>query len=191
MKKLCIALAACATLGTSFVACANEHSVSLGYAQSKFQAFTLKGLNFKYRNEWDSSLSVITSLTALGHTSPSELAYEEKTTTMSAVNAKFTYISLAVGPAYRINNFVSIYSLIGYNRSSVRFEGQSLNIPTEKIKNFKNDEHSHSMMYGAGIQINPLDNITVDLGYEGTKVKSTKDKKDAVNGFNIGVGVRF
>jgi putative virulence related protein PagC len=45
-------------------------------------------------------------------------------------------------------------------------------------------------MYGAGVQINPWNNLTIDVGYEGSRVKDGGTDY-AVNGFNVGVGYRF
>ena len=46
-----------------------------------------------------------------------------------------------------------------------------------------------SFAYGAGIIINPRDYLTVNLGYEGTRINMADDHR--INGFNIGVGYRF
>jgi putative virulence related protein PagC len=45
-------------------------------------------------------------------------------------------------------------------------------------------------MYGAGVQINPLPNFVIDVGYEGSKLNGNFNDL-SVNGFNIGVGYRF
>lgn len=49
---------------------------------------------------------------------------------------------------------------------------------------------STSLVYGAGVQINPLDNFVIDVGYKGSKLDDG-GKDHTVNGFNIGVGYRF
>lgn len=43
--------------------------------------------------------------------------------------------------------------------------------------------------YGAGIVINPIKNVSVNLGYEGTKIDM--NGSHSINGFNLGVGYRF
>ncbi|MDY6461988.1 Ail/Lom family outer membrane beta-barrel protein [Acinetobacter faecalis] len=40
--------------------------------------------------------------------------------------------------------------------------------------------------YGVGLTVNPIQNIAINVGYEGTNVDSTR-----FNGFNVGVGYRF
>ena len=79
MKKIFLALIACATLGTNINAMADSnHTVSMGYAQSKIEdGFTLKGVNVKYRYEWDSPVSVITSFTYMGATNAEETRYAD------------------------------------------------------------------------------------------------------------------
>ncbi|WP_435526336.1 Ail/Lom family outer membrane beta-barrel protein [Escherichia coli] len=48
---------------------------------------------------------------------------------------------------------------------------------------------STSFAYAAGVMINPTSNITINVGYEGTRAKLGDNY--SMNGFNIGVGYRF
>lgn len=45
-------------------------------------------------------------------------------------------------------------------------------------------------MYGVGFQVNPMENLAVDIGYEGSSLDAG-GKNRSINGFNIGVGYRF
>lgn len=45
-------------------------------------------------------------------------------------------------------------------------------------------------MYGAGVQINPIENVAIDIGYEGSSIDDG-NKSHTINGFNIAVGYRF
>ncbi|ECI2922651.1 outer membrane beta-barrel protein, partial [Salmonella enterica subsp. enterica serovar Enteritidis] len=47
-------------------------------------------------------------------------------------------------------------------------------------------ERRTGFAWGAGVQFNPVENVVIDLGYEGSKVGAAK-----LNGVNVGVGYRF
>lgn len=108
MKKIaCLsAVAACVLAVTAGSAFAGQSTVSGGYAQSDYQGVANKssGFNLKYRYEWsDSQLGYITSFT---HTEKSGFGDE-------AVYNKAQYNAITGGPAYRINDWASIYGLVG------------------------------------------------------------------------------
>lgn len=185
MKKLCLALLACTTLGTTFNTLADSnHTVSLGYAQSKIETGpTLKGVNAKYRYEWDSPISIITSLT---YTARGVDGIYDDDGSIGKSKLDFKYWSFSAGPAYRFNEFISIYSLLGYNANSVKLNDISNSHDSLTYK-------GRSFMYGAGILINPMDKLSLELGYEGSSLKYDEfsHKRLAINGFNVGVGYRF
>lgn len=79
-----------------------------------------------------------------------------------------------MGPSYRVNEFVSLYGLAGTAHGKIKASGTD----------FK--ESATGFAYGAGVQIAPAANWTVDIGYEGSGIKEAK-----LNGFNIGLGYRF
>ncbi|MGL7934570.1 MULTISPECIES: Ail/Lom family outer membrane beta-barrel protein, partial [unclassified Salmonella] len=51
---------------------------------------------------------------------------------------------------------------------------------------FTGSERRTGFAWGAGVQFNPVENVVIDLGYEGSKVGAAK-----LNGVNVGVGYRF
>ncbi|MEJ1267542.1 Ail/Lom family outer membrane beta-barrel protein [Pantoea ananatis] len=51
-------------------------------------------------------------------------------------------------------------------------------------------ETTNALAYGAGIIINPVDYLSVTLGYEGSRTRVEGEQR-AVNGVNLGVGYRF
>ncbi len=193
MKKLLLSLAACATLGISMNASASDHTVTLGYAQSKLPVnslgnVTLKGANLKYRYEWDSPVSVITSFTYVG----ANLSFDGQKKNGRKISAydKYKNMSIAVGPAYRFNEFVSIYGLAGIN--VLKYNGgykESYNNTLLNDSSLKS--RTTSFLYGVGLQINPMANVTLDLGYEGTRKSIDDGSKLKLDGFNVGVGYRF
>ena len=188
-SKMTMMVLLCGGLLAGNNALADHHTVSVGYAQSKIEDFkNIRGVNVQYRYEWDSPLSVIGSFSYMkGDDSYSEQnnysgnveRYNEK------VDAK--YYSLMAGPAYRINDYVSFYGLIGVARTRVK---DKATYQSQYVKySGSYSESKASFAYGAGVVVNPISNLSVSVGYEGTRVKYNDDF--AINGFNIAVGYRF
>lgn len=190
MKVLFMASVLTACLGMSTQVLANDQTVSLGYAHSDINmegTKNLNGVNVKYRYDWGSPLSVISSFTYL-------TSDTKKTAEMGGIinmSLDIKYYSLSAGPAYRLNSWLSVYGLLGlnYNKSNAIATWENKvsgnNYPDQYIKSTK----TH-FVYGAGVQINPIDNVAIDIGYEGSSV-DVDNKKYTTNGFNIGVGYRF
>ncbi|WP_380181004.1 Ail/Lom family outer membrane beta-barrel protein [Kalamiella sp. sgz302252] len=176
----------CSGLFASTGVLADNHTVSVGYAQSKVEDFkNIRGVNVQYRYEWDSPVSVIGSFSYMkGDDSYSEqveafddvIGYKGKT--------EVKYYSLMAGPAYRINDYFSLYALAGMAHTKVEDKTTYLSYYTEEYSASKT-----SFAWGAGIAINPTDSLAINIGYEGTRVSFNDDV--AINGFNIGLGYRF
>ena len=79
--------------------------------------------------------------------------------------------------------------LRGEARTKADADVKWLNAGTNDIMRGSESYKSTSFAYGAGIIINPLENLTVNVGYEGTT--ADLDDNYSINGFNIGVGYRF
>lgn len=90
------------------------------------------------------------------------------------------YYSLLAGPAYRINDYVNLYVLAGFAHTKAEAEIISL---------AKYQGNTTSLAYGAGVAINPVENISVNIDYEGTR--TNHNGNISINGLNIGVGYRF
>jgi putatice virulence related protein PagC len=189
MKNFCLALAACVTLGTACNTMADSnHTVSMGYANSKVQdAYHIKGVNIKYRYEWDSPLSVISSLTYMGQ----GIQFTERNEQYKKIaDERFRYYSLAAGPAFRFNDFISIYSVAGVNFNDVTYDTRTIVHANNKtVYRKQSSEKKTSFMYGAGIQFNPRHDISLDVGYEGSSIRT--NKRYGIDGFNVGIGYRF
>lgn len=190
MKALWITSALVTALGFSTLAQAEQHTVSVGYAQSKVQNLhNINGVNLKYRYEWDSPVSVIGSFTYMsGKDDYSYLLVRD----IINNEAKIKYYSLSVGPAYRFNEFISAYGLLGFNRNKVDYSSQWYNYQGSYVLagSQSGNENKTSLMYGAGVQINPIENVAVDIGYEGSRLNIAGQSHD-INGFNIAIGYRF
>ncbi|VEA67772.1 Attachment invasion locus protein precursor [Serratia plymuthica] len=191
MKKLVIASMVISTLGLSVAAHAGQSTLSVGYAQSKVQNFkNINGVNLKYRYEWDSPISVISSFTYMsGDQSESYYAYRDRIDN----HAEVKYYSLSVGPAYRINPYISVYGLLGLNYNKVDYKSSWHNYAYntyEYMGEESGNQKKTSLMYGVGFQVNPMENLAIDVGYEGSRL-DVDGRNLSINGFNIGVGYRF
>lgn len=191
MKNACLFSLMLLTLGINTHTHAAQHTFSFGYAQSKVQDFKdIRGVNLKYRYEWDAPVSLIGSLTYMSGSGE----YQPFTDSMDRFDAqaKVKYYSLAAGPAWRINSWISLYGLLGVNYNKVDYREEWYNYEGRYVYmgETRLNENKAGLMYGAGIQINPLDNLAVDIGYEGSRLK-VADKNMTINGFNVNFGYRF
>ncbi|MCP1437313.1 putative virulence related protein PagC [Erwinia persicina] len=187
MKVKITALAlVCSGLLVSTGVLADSHTLSVGYAQSKVEDFkNIRGVNVQYRYEWDSPVSIIGSFSYMkGDDSYSERV--EAFDDISGYDGKtdVKYYSFMAGPAWRINDYVSLYALAGMAHTKVEDKTTYLSAYSEEDNASKT-----SFAYGAGVAINPTDYLSVNIGYEGTRVKFNDNV--AINGFNIGLGYRF
>ena len=169
---------------------ADTQTVSLGWAHSKMSSLdSLNGVNLKYRYETDSPLSLIGSFTWLSG-DQKFVSYANRDRVENKAEVK-SY-SLMAGPAWRVNEYISFYGLLGLNyvKADVRshwfnWEGQFVE------RGYLTENHKKTAFaYGAGIQLNPLENVAVDIGYEGSTFEMA-GKDYHLNGFNIAVGYRF
>ncbi|HEY4468768.1 MAG TPA: Ail/Lom family outer membrane beta-barrel protein [Klebsiella sp.] len=191
MKTLLMTSVLVATLGLSLLAQADQQTVTLGYAQSKVQGLNnINGVNLKYRYEWDSPVSIIGSFTYMsGKDDYSYLLVKD----IIDNKVDIKYYSLSVGPAYRFNEFISVYGLLGVNRNKVDYRSSWTNYESGSYRYMGTETgkiNKTSLMYGVGLQINPMKNMTVDIGYEGSSLDEGGKSYD-INGFNIGIGYRF
>ncbi|PWW10271.1 outer membrane protein OmpX [Mangrovibacter plantisponsor] len=169
MKKIaCLSALACVLAVSAGSAFAGTSTVTGGYAQSDMQGAANKagGFNLKYRYEFDNSpLGVIGSFT-----------YTEKNRSEDSVYHKGQYYGITAGPAYRINDWASIYGVIGLGYGKF----QQTNYPE------KGDMSDYGFSYGAGLQFNPIENVALDFSYEQSRIRSVD-----VGTWIAGVGYRF
>ena len=170
MKKIACLSALAAVLAVSAgTAVAATSTVTGGYAQSDMQGVMNKtnGFNLKYRYEQDNSpLGVIGSFT-----------YTEKDRTDSFGDYNKTqYYGITAGPAYRLNDWASIYGVVGVGYG--KFQDNSY--PN------KSDMSDYGFSYGAGLQFNPIENVALDFSYEQSRIRNVD-----VGTLIAGVGYRF
>ncbi|HFF6622679.1 TPA: outer membrane protein OmpX, partial [Klebsiella pneumoniae] len=139
LSALAVVLAA--SVGTT--AFAATSTVTGGYAQSDMQGKANKagGFNLKYRYEQDNNpLGVIGSFT-----------YTEKDNNSNGTYNKGQYYGITAGPAYRLNDWASIYGVVGVGYGKF----QNNNYP------HKSDMSDYGFSYGAGLQFNPIENVAL------------------------------
>ncbi|MBL5901087.1 Ail/Lom family outer membrane beta-barrel protein [Lelliottia amnigena] len=187
MKHISLAVFVAASL-VSGAALADNHTVSLGYAQSKVENFkNIRGVNAQYRYEWDSPLSVMGSFTYMSGDEDQNY-FVDSDSVKNHIDVK--YYSLMAGPAYRINEYVSLYALGGVARTKADGDTKWVNAGDGYTQKDSISEKSTSFAYGAGVQFNPTADLAINVGYEGTNADLQGDSY-SINGWNLGVGYRF
>ena len=172
MKKIaCLSALAAVLAFTAGTSVAATSTVTGGYAQSDAQGQMNKmgGFNLKYRYEEDNSpLGVIGSFT-----------YTEKDRTENGSYNKGQYYGITAGPAYRLNDWASIYGVVGVGYGKFQqTENEGLN------RTASNSDYGFS--YGAGLQFNPIQDVALDFSYEQSRIRNVD-----VGTWIAGVGYRF
>ncbi len=171
MKKIaCLSALAC-VLAVSVGSAMARSTVTGGYAQSDFQGVANKanGFNLKYRYENGSDpLGWIGSFT-----------YTEKDRNNGGLYNKGQYYGFTGGPAYRFNDWASIYGVVGIGYGKFQQNNQS-------VRSNRYDTSDVGFSYGAGLQFNPYENVAIDVGYEQSRIRSVD-----VGTWIAGVGYSF
>ena len=92
-----------------------------------------------------------------------------------------------MGPAYRFNNSVSVYLTTGI--SQIKIKGKDFVIGNNDPE-YSRDSKTE-IAYGAGFLINPTENLSLNIGYEGTSWKHADEKRLKLDGWNASFGYRF
>ncbi|WP_455427491.1 outer membrane protein OmpX [Dryocola sp. LX212] len=166
MKKIaCLSALAC-VLAVSVGTASATSTVTGGYAQSDMQGFMNKanGFNLKYRYENDTPLGYIGSFT-----------YTAKNRTEDGVYNKGQYYGITAGPAYRLNDWASIYGVVGVGYGKFQTTGAT-----------DTNTSDYGFSYGAGMQFNPIENVALDVSYEQSRIRNVD-----VGTWIAGVGYRF
>lgn len=186
MKQFSTSFLIIGCLISSSTALADNHTVSVGYAQSKIEhAYNIRGVNLQYRYENEFPVGILVSATYMTG-DEDETIIEGNEHVYDNLDTKL--FSIQTGPVYRINPLASIYGTVGIShiKHKETFENEWVREETtDKKTNFA---------YGAGVIINPISNLSVNAGYEGTRLTVFDEgdhKHSRINGFNIGVGYRF
>lgn len=171
MKKIaCLSALAC-VLAVSAGSAMAQSTVTGGYAQSDYQGVANKanGFNLKYRyKDGSNPLGWIASFT-----------YTEKDHHGGGnVYDKGQYYGVTGGPAYRLNDWASIYGVVGIGYGKYQ--------QNSTVVRDKSDTSDVGFSYGAGLQFNPVENFAVDVGYEQSRIRNVD-----VGTWIAGVGYSF
>ncbi|STC85487.1 Attachment invasion locus protein precursor [Edwardsiella hoshinae] len=79
---------------------------------------------------------------------------------------------------------------INVNKTTVFASWREVSLGSAQEGSLQDSRSKGGVMYGAGVQINPLANWSVDIGYEGSRA-DLGGSKHSINGFNLGIGYRF
>ncbi|NIF20713.1 outer membrane protein OmpX [Candidatus Pantoea multigeneris] len=170
MKKIaCLSALAC-VLAVSAGSAMAQSTVSVGYAQSDFQGVANKanGVNLKYR--WEDGTDPLGWI--------GSFTYTTKNNTIDGYYNKANFYSLSGGPALRLNDWASIYGVVGVGYGTRKFNS---NVPRNDNQNDR-----WGFVYGAGLQFNPIQDIAIDAGYEQSRLKNTD-----IGTWIVGVGYSF
>jgi putative virulence related protein PagC len=200
IKMIVTALVITGSVLLSPVVMAQQQTVSMGYAYARLNDIAglnginvqYQGINLQYRYEWDSPLSIIGSFSYMK--GDKSVAYHDAWGDAYKISADAKYYSLLAGPAYRLNDYLSLYGLLGVAYSKINGSYQWRNSvgadEPDGHLNIHASRHTASLAYAAGVAINPINNLSINLGYEGASVDFYGSKK-SLNGFNVGIGWRF
>ncbi|ECO0902164.1 outer membrane beta-barrel protein [Salmonella enterica subsp. enterica serovar Newport] len=173
MNKITVAVLACLAVGSIGVANASQ-TVSLGYAQTQVNithSNQMPGFNVKYHWEDDNSgAGVIGSF-----------AYTQKNASNDYESGKLTYYSVTAGPSYRFNDYVNIYALLGVAYGKIEVDNAYIS----------GWESSTAFAYGAGVQVNPVENVAIDASYVYTQFSDDYNNSVGAGTWMLGVGYRF
>lgn len=153
-----------------------------------------KGLNVKYRYEFDDRWGVIGSFTWARSKTSAYIQLDDpdsNTFANASGSAKGNYFSIMAGPSLRANDYFSTYVMAGATFARVKYSGNlSYDLSAYGLgsgSESASDSHNKSSFaYSAGIQLNPIKNIAIDLAYEGSGSGDWK-----TNGFIMGIGYKF
>jgi len=165
MKKIIISVAVASLFAGS--AFAGTHTITGGYAQTRFSDVDLNGVNFKYGYQFDGSpFGIMASISGTG-----------KDTTISGVDVKAEYFAASAGVSYNVVDNVKLYATLGGARAEAKASYGSY---------WAKDTDS-TAVYGVGVQVTPVSGFTIDAGFE----HANFDEFGDANTFNVGAGWRF
>ena len=199
MRKLCAVILSAVVwqVAAATPASAAEHqsTLSAGYLHASTNvpgSDDLNGINVKYRYEFTDALGLITSFSYANAEDEQKTRYSD--TRWHEDSVRNRWFSVMAGPSVRVNEWFSAYAMAGvaYSRVST-FSGDYLRVTDNKGKTHdvltESDDgrqSNTSLAWGAGVQFNPTESVTIDLAYEGSGSGDWR-----TDGFIVGVGYKF
>ncbi|MBG6015350.1 Ail/Lom family outer membrane beta-barrel protein [Proteus mirabilis] len=160
----------------------DKTTISAGYAQIKIagQSGIMRGGNLSIRQELNQQLGLMAIATYAQNEYNLNKPIKQL---LKDVDAR--YYSVMAGPTLRLNDYISIYGVAGM--AQIEFKGlDTRQIPESILK-------KHAFSWGTGVTINPIDMLSVSVGYENSRYKMNKlsDNKLIIDGFIANIGYSF
>ncbi|EFN9120992.1 Ail/Lom family protein [Escherichia coli] len=183
MRKLCAVILSAVVwqVAAATPASAAEHqsTLSAGYLHASTNvpgSDDLNGINVKYRYEFMDALGLITSFSYANAEDEQKTRYSD--TRWHEDSVRNRWFSVMAGVAYsRVSTFSGDYLRVTDNKGKTH----------DVLTGSDDGRHSNtSLAWGAGVQFNPTESVTIDLAYEGSG--SGDWRSDA---FIVGIGYRF
>ncbi|VUC87486.1 Ail/OmpX-like protein [Salmonella sp. NCTC 11881] len=172
MKQVLIAVLIVSVTGGLAQAAGVKNTVSLGYAYTDLGGAlsgNARGLNLKYNAEdLNSGFGGMGSFT---FTTADIQSYS------GGKAGDMDYSSFLVGPSYRFNEYLNAYVMAGLGHGHIDDKRD-------------NSGKKTGFAYGAGVQINPVENIAINASYEYSRF-SAYDSKVNAGTWVLGVGYSF
>ncbi|MBE7930393.1 Ail/Lom family outer membrane beta-barrel protein [Escherichia coli] len=182
-------------LGGMAMASGPQTTLSAGWLHARTQVSesdNLNGINVKYRYEFTDSVGLVSSFSYANVQHIKNQRHDADRWHEDSLRHRG--FSVMAGPSLRMTEWFSAYVLAGvsYARES-SFAGDYVTLMSDEGKkqdhltDSASGHRSHtSLAYGMGIQINPAENIAIDMAYE------TAGRGDwRTDAFIVGIGYRF
>lgn len=185
-------------------AAAGDSTLSAGYAGIQTGKYLdgissrhrlAEGVNIKYRYDMDDVWGLIGSVSYARHHDYQSLVggTDYADFSVDRANIRLEYLSLQAGPVYRFNEFFSGYLMTGL--TTTKYEGSGRvdafyhpDGASEREASWyeRDSERKTNIAYSAGLQFNPMEELAIDVSFEGSGFNSWK-----TSGINVGIGYRF
>jgi putative virulence related protein PagC len=166
----------------------NRTSVYLGYQHGELKDFgALDGANLKLHYETEYPLGIMASVSAMKNSWGKGLFKRGKDKTAAdkeAPHRSAEYYSAMAGPTFRLNDSVSLYALTGLAHTKVKLPSKG------EVQTGDSVNASNKFAYGFGMIANVTDNLSLTVGYEGSKAMFD-EKAHSINGILVSAGYRF
>ncbi|WP_339056872.1 Ail/Lom family outer membrane beta-barrel protein [Candidatus Regiella endosymbiont of Tuberolachnus salignus] len=202
MKKI-IGLSVLAGLSANAFAEAGQSTLSVGYAHSDLKYSDsrkaddtntvnvearerhVSGFNVKYRYEFTDQWGAITSFTHAQTSGTPGISLNGEAIKDASASYKLQYNSLMIGSTYRVNDWVSLYGMVGASNGRVHLHADK-NVPGVQDSARRHSENKYAVAWSAGLQVNPLEQLAVDLSFEQSNPGEMK-----ANTVVLGLGYTF
>jgi opacity protein-like surface antigen len=187
MKRsaIALALAVATSFGAVQSASAGDNtrfSLAVGPAWTNtdlLEGDALSGFSLQYKFEWRGSrVGLVGSIMHTGHSG----GYTVEELPGITVDADMEYNSFAIGPSYRINKYVSLYSQFGVAEGRVEVDRVS---DSQNSVSIDASTSATAIVYGLGAHLQPDRNLFFNLYYE----RAAGDLE--TDSFSVGLGYMF